>query len=254
MEKTIKPGFSSGEKSAEPVVLALETGIKGGSISLFRASAEIDFWIGNGIVSRSEDILEAVDYLFRRNGIEKTSVDVVVTSAGPGSFTGLRIGASIAKGFCRSINCRHESKALLETLIPFEIKKPFKIKKYAPQATTTITTAAAVVPFGRNQIGWQLFSPKNDLGEYGSVQVGEIDRFWEMFETLNVEKIFFHSALSEDFLKYKAARLSDKNYDDNKNINLVDAGENMAAYLALSVENSSKSSDLIIYAGSQQFR
>lgn len=41
-----------------------------------------------------------VDEVLRQAGVMMTGVDAVAVSAGPGSYTGLRIGVSLAKGLC----------------------------------------------------------------------------------------------------------------------------------------------------------
>lgn len=41
-----------------------------------------------------------IDELLTEAGIDATGVDAVSISAGPGSYTGLRIASSVAKGFC----------------------------------------------------------------------------------------------------------------------------------------------------------
>jgi tRNA threonylcarbamoyladenosine biosynthesis protein TsaB len=41
-----------------------------------------------------------IDELLKQAGIEASAVDAVSISAGPGSYTGLRIASSVAKGFC----------------------------------------------------------------------------------------------------------------------------------------------------------
>lgn len=41
-----------------------------------------------------------IDELLTEAGIEATAVDAVCISSGPGSYTGLRIASSVAKGFC----------------------------------------------------------------------------------------------------------------------------------------------------------
>jgi len=50
--------------------------------------------------THSETLMPAVDFLLRASGIEIKDVDYVALGAGPGSFTGLRIGAAAAKGIC----------------------------------------------------------------------------------------------------------------------------------------------------------
>lgn len=48
--------------------------------------------------SHSEKLFESVEYLFNTARIEATELDSIAVSEGPGSFTGLRIGMSAAKG------------------------------------------------------------------------------------------------------------------------------------------------------------
>jgi tRNA threonylcarbamoyladenosine biosynthesis protein TsaB len=48
--------------------------------------------------TRSADLLVAIDDVCRRAGVDPTELDAVAVGAGPGSFTGLRIGMATAKG------------------------------------------------------------------------------------------------------------------------------------------------------------
>ena len=48
--------------------------------------------------SHSEKIFDTIGYLFKSNGINAADLDAIAVSEGPGSFTGLRIGMSAAKG------------------------------------------------------------------------------------------------------------------------------------------------------------
>ena len=41
-----------------------------------------------------------IDEVFRESGLRPSSLDAVSVSMGPGSYTGLRIGVSVAKGLC----------------------------------------------------------------------------------------------------------------------------------------------------------
>ncbi|MDR3626416.1 MAG: tRNA (adenosine(37)-N6)-threonylcarbamoyltransferase complex dimerization subunit type 1 TsaB [Ignavibacteriaceae bacterium] len=46
----------------------------------------------------AEKLFETIDYVIKTAGIETNDVGAIAVSAGPGSFTGLRIGMSAAKG------------------------------------------------------------------------------------------------------------------------------------------------------------
>src|SRR5258707_3177980 len=45
-----------------------------------------------------------VDDLFTNSGFKKNQLNAVVVASGPGSYTGLRIGAATAKGICYALN------------------------------------------------------------------------------------------------------------------------------------------------------
>jgi len=51
-------------------------------------------------VSHSSLLLKNIDEIFREIGITSGQIDAVAIPAGPGSFTGVRIGFSVAKAFC----------------------------------------------------------------------------------------------------------------------------------------------------------
>jgi tRNA threonylcarbamoyladenosine biosynthesis protein TsaB len=47
----------------------------------------------------SQRLMPSIDWLFERAGLDVSALTGVAVSRGPGSFTGLRIGMSVAKGF-----------------------------------------------------------------------------------------------------------------------------------------------------------
>ena len=53
---------------------------------------------------RGADLLVKIDELFRAAGVAPTALDAVAIGAGPGSFTGLRIGMATAKGIAFAAN------------------------------------------------------------------------------------------------------------------------------------------------------
>jgi tRNA threonylcarbamoyladenosine biosynthesis protein TsaB len=48
----------------------------------------------------SEKLVPLIEQVIRESGIRPADLDAIAVSIGPGSFTGLRIGLSVAKGLC----------------------------------------------------------------------------------------------------------------------------------------------------------
>ncbi|MCH7590945.1 tRNA (adenosine(37)-N6)-threonylcarbamoyltransferase complex dimerization subunit type 1 TsaB, partial [PVC group bacterium] len=83
-------------------ILALETSSSCVNVGLCLDSGMI---FEESLLNRgSQFILGAVDKLLKDARIKLDDVDVFGVSVGPGSFTGLRVGLSFAKGF--SYSCR----------------------------------------------------------------------------------------------------------------------------------------------------
>ncbi len=57
-----------------------------------------------------------IEELFQENFIQLKTLDAVAVSKGPGSYTGLRIGVSVAKGLCYGLNIPLISVNSLEIL------------------------------------------------------------------------------------------------------------------------------------------
>ena len=58
----------------------------------------------NSSLKQSENVLGLIDEALLQADVQPIDLDAIACVIGPGSFTGIRIGASIAKGFCTSNN------------------------------------------------------------------------------------------------------------------------------------------------------
>lgn len=82
------------------MILAIESATPRGSVALASGGAVLaERFLPPGRQA-SETYLSAVEGLFAAAGAAPRDVACVAVSAGPGSFTGLRVGMSAAKGFC----------------------------------------------------------------------------------------------------------------------------------------------------------
>lgn len=66
--------------------------------------------------AHSENLVSLLSDALRYGGLTAKEVDVVAVSSGPGSYTGLRIGASTAKGIARAIDAALVEVPSLEAL------------------------------------------------------------------------------------------------------------------------------------------
>ncbi len=97
-------------------ILAIESAICGGSISLIENGVEIRNWIGSSSVSKAEDLLVNIDAILTSTGVSRHDIDMVAVSAGPGSFTGIRIGLATALGFQDGLGIAMSSESALRAM------------------------------------------------------------------------------------------------------------------------------------------
>ena len=82
-----------------PKILCLETATVNCSVALFDGENLIAVAESNdGSFSHSEKLHVYIKDVLDRAGISPSGLDCVAVSRGPGSYTGLRIGVSAAKG------------------------------------------------------------------------------------------------------------------------------------------------------------
>ena len=80
-------------------ILALDTSTEVLSVALSGKSGDFYTEVNAG-TRHSELLLECIYGLFKTSGMQAGDLDLLACMKGPGSFTGLRIGFSAAKGIC----------------------------------------------------------------------------------------------------------------------------------------------------------
>ena len=79
-------------------VLAIESAALTASAAIVSEEMILAETTLNTKLTHSQTLLPMIDELFRKTGLKAEALDAIAVSAGPGSFTGLRIGAATAKG------------------------------------------------------------------------------------------------------------------------------------------------------------
>ena len=91
-------------------LLAIDTATDRFSVALTvgkgEPSCNTDTWVfeADAGLRHSELVMDSIDMLLKKAGIKPENLSGVVCMGGPGSFTGLRIGFSTAKGLALSLN------------------------------------------------------------------------------------------------------------------------------------------------------
>jgi len=85
-------------------ILALETSGKVISLALKTENQSLELTVNRGF-KHVETLMPSVDALMKMGGIKPGELNLVACSAGPGSFTALRIGMSTAKGIAKGASC-----------------------------------------------------------------------------------------------------------------------------------------------------
>ena len=93
------------------LILAFETSAKAGSVALMDEKSLLGESYSNTGLTHSQTLLAMAEELLKNCGKTAADVTAVAVAAGPGSFTGVRIGVAAAKGFAwaKELPCCGES-------------------------------------------------------------------------------------------------------------------------------------------------
>ncbi|MBI1845814.1 MAG: tRNA (adenosine(37)-N6)-threonylcarbamoyltransferase complex dimerization subunit type 1 TsaB [Candidatus Rokubacteria bacterium] len=110
-------------------VLAIETSTLAGGVALLEHGRVVGEYALDVRVTHSERLMPAIDRLFVDAGWEPSTLGGLAVSVGPGSFTGLRIGISTAKGLALALDV---PVAAVPTLDALAFRLPFAAAPVCP--------------------------------------------------------------------------------------------------------------------------
>lgn len=114
------------------MILSLETATTTCSVALTsgqKVIAEQNYYLDK---SHSSLLPAIIDELLVNCHVEKTQLQAVALSDGPGSYTGLRIGSSVAKGLCFALDIPLIAVSTLKALAFSVISKPLAEYTFCP--------------------------------------------------------------------------------------------------------------------------
>jgi tRNA threonylcarbamoyladenosine biosynthesis protein TsaB len=131
------------QQNDAPVILAVETATRAGSVGVARGYEVLACVAGNASSSHSTDLIENIDRVLRGADLQLSDVDLFGAATGPGSFTGLRIGLATVKSLAVAMNKKCIGVSTLAA-----------VAHAAGQSRRTV----ALLPAGRGEVFAQMFS------------------------------------------------------------------------------------------------
>lgn len=96
--------FAAMKKRNNPLILHIDTATEVCSVALSRGSEILAIEESLNGNSHAKRLVPFIEKVLMETHIDKKQLDAIALSIGPGSYTGLRIGASTAKGLCYSLD------------------------------------------------------------------------------------------------------------------------------------------------------
>jgi tRNA threonylcarbamoyladenosine biosynthesis protein TsaB len=115
------------------LILNIETATKTCSVALAKNGALVgQKSLSSGAYSHAENLHPFIDSLLKEHQVSAAELDAIAISMGPGSYTGLRIGVSTAKGLCYALNIPLIAVGTLELMCHSEKLKSLDADLFCP--------------------------------------------------------------------------------------------------------------------------
>jgi tRNA threonylcarbamoyladenosine biosynthesis protein TsaB len=129
-------------------LLGMDTSSPSGSVALLDGNDVVSESMIEGSPAYSDKLLFEIDAMLKGSGIKLNEIDGFVITTGPGSFTGLRVGISLLKGF------------ILATEKPFASVNT--LEAYAKTVEPGPYNICPVLDARKKQVYTALFNSEND--------------------------------------------------------------------------------------------
>jgi tRNA threonylcarbamoyladenosine biosynthesis protein TsaB len=120
------------------MILAIDTSSDVAGVALAGPDIVLGEIVWTGRASHSSLLTPSIERVLSANGVRVSSVDSIAVASGPGSFSGLRVGISAAKGLALALDIPLAGVGTLDII--------------AWQVSPLASSVVAVLPAGRGQV------------------------------------------------------------------------------------------------------
>ena len=146
-------------------ILSIETSTSVCSIALHDDCTLLGESSSNEPFSHAERLAPLIEELLAKLKINKESLEAIAVSSGPGSYTGLRIGTSTAKGLCYALDIPMITVNTLESML-----------RNIPAEYATIMKCP-MIDARRMEVYCLLATPDSEIIEYTQAKIIDADSF-----------------------------------------------------------------------------
>ena len=86
------------------IILNIDTAVESASVCLAKDTQPVQFAINNNQRDHASWLHSSIQKIISDAGLTTKDIEAIAVTIGPGSYTGLRVGLSAAKGLCYALN------------------------------------------------------------------------------------------------------------------------------------------------------
>ena len=162
-----------------PNILLIESATKVCSVGVLKGEEVFVKEEFNENFSHAENLTVFVEEVMKKANLTMSELNAVAVSSGPGSYTGLRIGVSLAKGICYALNIPLISVDTLQYLAQREFFEHFSADSFY---------VISMIDARRMEVYCNVFDEDNKALSETTNKIIEPDSFKEL---LDKKKVFF---------------------------------------------------------------
>ena len=159
------------------MLLAIDTTTRSASVALYDGTNVVASRSWRSVVNHSAELMPAIVHLLQSRGTTPRSLDAVAVALGPGGFSALRTGLSVAKGMAMASG------------IPILGISSLELEAYPFRCAGQ--TVCALLEAGRGEAASALISHPPDFGRLRGDRISGPEDLLDEVEALGLESVLF---------------------------------------------------------------
>ncbi len=150
------------------LILNIFTVTETASLSLMKNGEELAMEINRDQRDHAAWLQPAIDKMLKDNGYTPSELEAIAVAAGPGSYTGLRVGMATAKGLCYALNIPLITESTLKVMAHASIENWYKNKSIN---TEQITLFCPMIDARRQEVFSAVFNEHLEIIEKAGANI-----------------------------------------------------------------------------------